>query len=166
MQLKAQHPTCGTLGCINMKQLLTILSLIISLASFGQTDKYGPEFICSTDNEILDGQLVLTDVDTPPVYLNGERHIMEDFIKGFNYPEEQYNSGDLQTKVYVSFIVDTKGDLRDFCIKKPYYHDRVSPFEAEVMRVIKGLHNWTPGEHEGKKVPVRMILPIIVDINK
>ena len=145
-----------------MKLVILILSLLSSLDSFGQTaSKERVDYICSSVNEKVDGQQVLTNVDTPPAYSGGMTEIYEMLAKGLTTPLP-----DEPTKVYISYIVDTKGDLRDFCVKRHNDDNPMYTLEADAIRVFKLLGKWTPGKHQGKTVPVRMTLPIIVTIRK
>ena len=143
--------------------MILILFLLISSASFGQTvSKEEVAYICTSENEIVDGQLVLTDVDTLPLYPGGMQELYQTLAKELSIldPVEP-------TKVYVSFIVDTKGDLRDFCVKRRLGNsDRIYTLEADAIRGLKKLSKWTPGKHQGKFVPVRMTLPFIVTLKK
>lgn len=60
------------------------------------------------------------------------------------------------TKAITSFVVDKDGNVQDVSI--------ISPCSPEIDRhavsVIKGMPKFTPGEHNGKKVSVRMYMPI------
>ena len=131
--------------------------------SFGQTtSKERVDYICSSENEYLDGQLVLSNVDTPPAYSGGMTEIYQTLAKELTTPLP-----DEPTKVYVSFIVDTNGDLRNFCVKRrDNSNDGIYTLEADAIKGLKRLGKWTPGKHQDKIVPVRMTLPIIVTIKK
>ena len=145
-----------------MKLGILILFILISLVSFGHGSKERADHICSSENEIVDGQLVLTNVDTPPVYPGGMTEIYQTLAKELTTPQP-----DEPTKVYISYIVDTNGDLRDFCVKRHDNDDNpLYTFEMDGIKAFKSLGKWTPGKHQGKTVPVRMTLPIIVTIRK
>lgn len=132
-----------------------LLGLLLSLPSFARAQTVEAAHVCTSEKEIVDGQLVLTDVDKPPVYAKGRAAFYE-----MLYKEMKLSAVPEHLTVYVSFIVDVKGNLRSICIMRPYYEDRISSLEAEVLRVFSKLDGWSPGEHEGKQVPVRMIFPI------
>ncbi|OYU94829.1 MAG: hypothetical protein CFE21_14160 [Bacteroidetes bacterium B1(2017)] len=86
-----------------------------------------------------------------PVYSKGGNEGLYEFLsKNINYPKEKVSG-----KVIVSFTVDTFGNVIHAEIAKG-----LSPAaNEETLRVVK-LLKFTPGTEFGKKVEVKMILPI------
>ncbi len=82
-------------------------------------------------------------------------------MKEIHYPKQQK---ELQTKIYLTFVIDTSGNVRNACIYKPYFDDGLSIFEKEAIKIIENFNDWTSGEQDEKKVPVRMYLPIIIEL--
>ena len=60
------------------------------------------------------------------------------------------------------FIVDKDGELKDISV---HQGTKSSELNNEVLRVIKKMPRWEPGEQNGKPVRVKLILPIRFDVN-
>lgn len=59
-------------------------------------------------------------------------------------------------KIYVSFVVDASGIVKDAKVLKG-----VSPTcDEEALRVVNHFPTWIPGEQAGQKVNVQYVLPI------
>ncbi|CAN5909002.1 energy transducer TonB [soil metagenome] len=82
------------------------------------------------------------------------------FVKNIKYPQAAKDDG-IQGTVVLTFIVDTKGDVRDIKIAKG-----VNPLlDREVLRVAKFMPKWEPVKDENGEIveylynkPVRFIL--------
>ncbi|WP_224997031.1 hypothetical protein [Cesiribacter sp. SM1] len=146
-----------------MKPVLLILTLLISTVSFGQTHQKDERVtVCINKEEIVDGQLVLTEVDKPPDYSKGLLEFFKTLSETVEVPLHAHSY-----KVYVSFIVDTTGSTRDFCVKRKLNNDDNTDLEFEVIKAFKAIGGeWIPGEHKGKKVPVRKTLTVVIDLKK
>jgi TonB family protein len=71
------------------------------------------------------------------------------------YPAAAKQAG-AEGTVYVHFVVDADGSLRDVKVPRP-----VNPeLEAEAIRVVSAMPAWTPGKQGGKAIPVLMTLPV------
>lgn len=80
------------------------------------------------------------------------------FIKlNLEYPEwERENK--IEGKVFVSFVVDKSGKIKDAKILKTVQGSK--NFDKEVLRVISKMPDWTAGQQDGKNVDVQFSLPI------
>ena len=65
-------------------------------------------------------------------------------------------------KVYLKFIIDTAGKIRDIEIVRKLGWG----FDEEAIRVFKLMPDWIPGKQNGKAVKVRLIYPIIFEFNR
>jgi len=101
---------------------------------------------------------VYTFVDKMPEYGKGVADILTFFSKNFIYPKEQ--NDDFQGSIYISFIVDTDGQLINIDVEKKFYGDHYSPVDLEAIRVFKLMPAWTPGQCNGLTVPIKIKLPI------
>ena len=75
--------------------------------------------------------------------------------KKVQYPRVAKEMG-IQGVVYVGFVVDSEGKVTEPKILKSL----AKPLDEEALRVITKEVQFTPGYHQGKAVPVRMVLPI------
>ena len=71
------------------------------------------------------------------------------------YPTEAKQLG-IEGKVFVQFIVDPEGNLTDVKSVKGIG----GGCDEEAIRVVKESLPWNPALQDGKKVNVRMILPV------
>lgn len=88
-------------------------------------------------------------------FVGGQDSLMSFIRKNAKYPEKakaEKKSGN----VYVSFIVDTTGEVTDVKIKRG-----VSPeLDEEAIRVVKLMPKWKPAHQEGKLVKQQFSFPI------
>ena len=115
-----------------------------SLIDIGHDEKY--DQLLNQDRYVLG---VIT--STMPIYKYGGEEGLYKFLgKNLKYP-----TNTLQGTVYVSFIVDTLGNVVDPIIKKSLSTEA----DNEVLRVVRMLA-FNPGTEAGRKVQVKFMLPI------
>ncbi|MGB5821053.1 MAG: energy transducer TonB [Saonia sp.] len=83
-----------------------------------------------------------------------QKKIQEHINKNFRYPESALEMG-TQGRVYVQFVIDSKGHVGDIRTRGP---DRT--LEKEASRIIASLPQMTPGRQRGKNVRVPYSIPI------
>ena len=96
-------------------------------------------------------------VEEHPAFPGGESALFKYLADNLNYPRLAKHDN-RQGIVYVSFVVDRDGSIRERSIEILR-----SPHEAlsnEAIRVVKNMPNWVPGKQRGKPVPVQYRLPI------
>ena len=76
-------------------------------------------------------------------------------MENIKYPEDAKRIG-AQGKVYVSFLVNKKGEIEDVEIIRGVN----KWLDAEALRVVKNMPAWSPGKQRGKPVNVVYNLPI------
>lgn len=99
---------------------------------------------------------VYDEVDKMPEFKGGMEGLVKYMQAEVKYPKTAEKEN-IQGKVFVEFIVDSKGNVKDAKVKKGA--DEL--LNKEALRVVSSMPKWTPGEKEGKKVNVRMILPVV-----
>ena len=138
-----------------MRIVLVLAVLLISGTCAGQAKPP-----CVLNPDLLDGVKVAKLADVMPEYPGGQRQMLIDIKKQFKYPPEQQQ---VQEKVNVTFVVDTLGNIRNVCINHPFSPGTITPVEERIARIMTSMNNWTPGKTKGKKIPVRIMLPIIIE---
>ena len=94
-------------------------------------------------------------VEQMPEYPGGPKALMDYLMKSVKYPKEA-EEAQIQGRVLAQFVVDKEGAIRDAHIVKS-----VDPaLDAEALRVINDMPNWTPGRQNGKVVNVKYTIPI------
>lgn len=98
---------------------------------------------------------VYNEVDKMPEFQNGLDGLIKFLQDNVRYPAEAAEDG-IQGKVYVGFIVGTRGEVSEVKITRG-----VHPLlDAEAVRVVEIMPPWTPGEKDGEKVRVAYSIPI------
>jgi TonB family protein len=132
-----------------MKKLVLIAcSFIVFHCSFGQTDQAHTVPVQNPDG-------TFAKVEQMPEFPGGNKGLMEFIGTNLKYPDEA-RKANVQGKVFASFIVDEKGNVKDVTIAKGIGFG----CNEEVKRVIELMPLWKPGMHSGKTVPVRFSIPV------
>ncbi len=99
-------------------------------------------------------------VEKMPEYPGGDVALRKFIAANVKYPEVAMEN-DIQGKVYVRFVVTSKGAVDQVQIARS-----VDPLlDEEAIRVVKSLPDWTPGEQRGKKVSVWYTVTINFQLN-
>lgn len=94
-------------------------------------------------------------VEQKPEFIGGQVAMMKFLAQNVKYPEVCRVNG-IQGRVYVSFIIDEKGNVTDVELKK----GKNKHLDKEAIRVIKSMPQWTPGKQRGKAVKVKYVIPV------
>ncbi len=89
----------------------------------------------------------------------GQMAIVAAIQKAVRYPSSALRNG-VEGKVFVSFVVDPKGEVTDVKIVKGLG----SGLDEETMRAIKTLPRFIPGKQNGREVSVAFTVPITYQI--
>ncbi|SMC72212.1 TonB family protein [Pedobacter africanus] len=94
-------------------------------------------------------------IETQPTFPGGMTNFYK-YLKGeIKYPEEA-KKNKIQGKVFLSFIVETDGELTGIRVERKLG----SGTDEEAVRVIKASPRWVPGTQGGKAVRVKYNIPI------
>lgn len=75
------------------------------------------------------------------------------------YPEV-CKEGNISGRVVASFTIDSKGKVTDIQIVRGVHEE----LDNAVVKALEKSPAWTPGEVNGKTVPVRFTLPIVFQL--
>ena len=99
-------------------------------------------------------------VEEMPQYPGGPKALFEFLSNTVNYPEEAEKAG-TQGRVIATFVVEKDGSISGAKVVKS-----VDPLlDAEALRVINAMPNWTPGKQNGKVVRVKYTVPISFNLD-
>ena len=94
-------------------------------------------------------------VEEQPMFPGGMEELMKFLQTNIRYPKEAQERG-LQGRVIVQFVVNKDGSICDEHVVKS-----VDPqLDAEALRIVRSMPNWTPGKQRGEAVRVRFTLPV------
>jgi periplasmic protein TonB len=99
-------------------------------------------------------------VEQMPEFPGGETALRTYIAKNIKYPATAQEMG-IQGKVYVTFIVDSNGNVTKATIARGID----ASLDKEALRVINTLPKWTPGKQRGKPVSVSYTVPINFTLN-
>ncbi|MCX6214634.1 TonB family protein [Spirosoma sp.] len=109
----------------------------------------------------LTGDEIFTVVEQVPEFPGGIRALYQYLARNLRYPVEA-RQNKVQGRVYVKFIVDKTGDIRELRVLKGIG----GGCDEEAIRVVSQMPNWIPGKQQGKAVSVMYNLPIQFSLEK
>ena len=104
--------------------------------------------------ESADGK-VYDVVDQMPQFPGGPSKLFEYLARNVRYPAEAEKAG-IQGRVIVSFVVEKDGSISNAKAVKAIH----PALDAEALRVINSMPNWTPGKKNGEDTRVKYVVPI------
>ncbi|MGD0709943.1 MAG: energy transducer TonB [Bacteroidales bacterium] len=137
------------------RHLLIIVLFLIKVAAYSQTAATHEN---STKPDTLDGMKVYTNAEYMPEFPGGQAKLYQYVYGNIKVPAAK--KGDvMQSKIRVSFVIDTAGHIRNPYIVNPLTPDKLTHLEDQVLQAIKGMPKWKAATDDGKKVPARFTLP-------
>lgn len=94
-------------------------------------------------------------VETLPDYPGGIGEMMKYISTNVKYPKEMAEQK-IEGRVIISFVVKNNGEITDAKVTRSVHPQ----LDAEALRVINSMPNWTPGMQGGKPVNVKIVLPV------
>lgn len=94
-------------------------------------------------------------VETMPDYPGGIGEMMKYLVKNIRYPKEMEEQK-VEGRVIITFVVRKNGEIADAKVVKSVHPQ----LDAEALRIINGMPNWTPGMQGGEPVNTKFTLPV------
>jgi len=98
---------------------------------------------------------IFTIVEEMPSFPGGDAERNKFLADNIKYPQQATENG-IQGTVYVSFVVDSKGNVTDVKVLRGIG----GGCDEEAVRVVKMMPPWHPGKQNGKQVRVLFNMPI------
>ena len=96
-----------------------------------------------------------------PQFPGGQGVMMKYLAANIKYPASAVKAKK-QGRVIVSFVIQKDGSVTNARIVRS-----VDPeLDAEALRIVKAMPNWTPGTQDGKPVNVRYTIPVVFSLYK
>jgi TonB family protein len=131
-----------------------------AIKSYGENAKYGVIIVNTKKyQEELDNEPKQPDVfdvvEGMPQFPGGAAALMQYLSQNIRYPKEAMEAK-TQGRVIVQFVVEKDGSISGAHVVKS-----VNPqLDAEALRVVSAMPNWTPGTQNGQTVRVKYAVPI------
>lgn len=119
-----------------------ILSLLLTLGAIASNAQKQP-------------QEVVEFADKMPKFPGDEGAFYQYLRDNIKYPQQALDSG-TQGTIYISVVIDTNGNVAGTQVLKGGKHG----LTEEALRVLKKMPRWEPGETRGKKVNIKITIPI------
>lgn len=120
---------------------------VISIDSFSKQNKDSISELCYEPMIFVD--------TTPPEFPGGYDSLYSYIQNKIKYPPKAI-SQKIEGMVICTFTIDEKGQVTDLQVIKGNH----PLLDNEVIRVLKEMPKWTPGEKQNKPVPVKITYPI------
>lgn len=109
------------------------------------------------------GNLIFIKAEVDPSYNGGEKAMARYLRDNLKYPENARERGQ-QGTVFVDFIVDSKGRVREVVATDVVGEDVDILLKEEAVRVVASMPLWNAGLQQAKAVDVSFSIPITFDI--
>ena len=139
---------------------ITVMKEEAAIKSYGEEAKDGVIIINTKKHqEVLDNEPKQPDVfdvvEGMPQFPGGAANLMSYLQQTIRYPKEAMEAK-TQGRVIVQFVVEKDGSISGAHVVKS-----VNPqLDAEALRVVNAMPNWTPGTQNGQTVRVKYAVPI------
>ena len=133
---------------------ITFIFIILNIAVFGQIDSLGIKK-CILSPDTYKGQPVYKTVDKMPEYKGGMAELMRLISKNVTFTDREPSSNSI---IHTTFIIDSAGQIQSICtITNKTMLDKQ---EKQIATILQNSQNWTAGMLHGKKVCVRITIPV------
>lgn len=100
-------------------------------------------------------------IETMPQFPGGQGVLQKYLAANIKYPASAVKAKK-QGRVIVTFVIQKDGSVTKARIVRS-----VAPeLDAEALRIVKAMPNWTPGTQDGKPVNVKYTIPIVFSLQK
>ena len=113
------------------------------------------------DNQTNEKEKIFTIVENQPEFPGGIQAFYQYIAENLKYPHMARTQG-IEGRVFVEFIVDQEGSITEVKTLKGIG----AGCDQEAERVLRNAPRFTPGTEGGQLVKVKMVLPIIFELNR
>ncbi|WP_422004233.1 energy transducer TonB [Roseivirga pacifica] len=139
-----------------MKKLIPLCSLLLFIGCsdedlYVSPDGDMPQAVLIEEEIPASEQDIFMVVEEQPIFPGGQEAYTKFLGTNLTYPEKAKNMG-IEGRVFVSFVVQKDGELKDFQIIRGIG----GGCDEEALRVLMASPNWEPGKQRGREVATRM----------
>lgn len=105
----------------------------------------------------IDGEPIykIKQIELAPEFPGGKKEMRNYLSANIVYPKKARKKG-IEGKVIIEFVVNKKGEI----INEAVFKGINSLLDNEALRVVKEMPRWKAGKQDGKKINVKMLLPV------
>ncbi|MCM1034350.1 MAG: energy transducer TonB [Paludibacter sp.] len=104
---------------------------------------------------------ILMVCETMPEFPGGQIALFQYLSSMLSYPDSASRAG-IEGRVVCSFVIGKDGDVQDAAIAQSSGNQEL---DAEALRVVATMPDWSPGMQDGKPVRVSFALPVDFRLN-
>lgn len=145
-----------------MRYLLPVITLLFFKITIMAQKGSSEIKRCIYSPDVYRGQVVYRTVDKMPVFGNGDFDFMNYISKNLTYHEANKESSPIRSTFRITCVIDTFGKAQNVCIITSY--DYYEPVEKQMVDLIRNSSGWAPGMLNGKKVCVRLMIPLSIHL--
>ena len=140
-----------------MKQVVSVFTFFLFFCSISY----------SQNNILCDSTNVYEIVEIMPLFPGGDAAFAEYLRNEIKYPSIESDCS-FTSSIYLSFVVDTSGETTCAEILRPEPGNCIlqNGFGDSLISLIYRMPRWTPGMQNHRKVRVRMVIPLRIDIEE
>jgi len=149
--------------------LMVVITIIISsgfsLNTFIDVHEINHSTVKQNDEDcniedVQDFRHVMNTLEEKPEPKDGYETFYKYLDENMQYPQEAKEKG-IEGRVFVSFVIDSDGNIQCSEIMKSFDES----CGKEAIRLMNNAPAWNSGVIDGKKVNIRMVLPIQFKLN-
>jgi TonB family protein len=110
------------------------------------------------------GRIVYNKAEVDPSFSGGTAEMRKFLQDNLQYPASAKDKG-LEGTVYVDFVVDEKGRVREVMATDVVGEDVDLSLKEESVRVVAAMPLWKPGTQHGKAVDASFSIPITFELS-
>jgi TonB family protein len=148
MKQKAKNVSPWKMGAVTL--LTMLLVVVFACSEDSKQENIDPPNATSGNDELF------VVVETNPEFPGGNDALIAYLKSEIKYPAQARKLG-VEGKVFVEFIVQSDGSLSNVQVLRGIG----AGCDAEAIRVMQNSPNFTPGSQRGKKISVKIVLPIL-----
>ena len=110
------------------------------------------------------GKTVYNKAEVDPAFTGGDKEMRKYLRENLKYPEAARDKG-IEGTVFVEFIVDEKGNVREVVASDVVGEDVDQALKDESVRVVTAMPQWVAGRQRGKSVDASFSIPITFELS-
>lgn len=117
--------------------------------------------VVATSDGPVDKNKIYKEVDVMPEFPGGQQALFSFMGEHIKFTDEAKTAG-AEGRVVIEFVVASDGTIKDSKVLRGLGHG----LDEQALQVINSMPQWTPGQHKGEAVNVKLVLPIMYKLEE